>query len=190
MSKASDDKQMRAYLAALAEGHTPTAARKTAHASRMTVYRLRRDNKLFREEEAKYVPDLVAGTVKQRGYLDLLRHHVGNELRARILGGVSKGELAQWRTDPKFLENEQDELEGVVADAEEELTLLAIGRISRLKDPNLTLKILGKWRPDKYGDKPREIEHKFSGSITVQNTTEQIMAILGDDVELDALEQP
>ena len=181
---------MRLYLAALSAGTLPLYARKEAKLSRVAVVRLRRKYKTFREEEAVLLPYPVPGADKQRDYFDLLYHHAGNELQARLAAGITKEEMARWRTDPKFVEKEQEELEGIVAKAEEELTKLAIGRISRLKDPNLTLKILGKWRPDKYGDKPREIEHKFSGSITVQNTTEQIMAILGDDVELDALEQP
>ena len=177
MSKAHDTKQMRAYLDALAAGELPLHARKAAKMARISACRFRRQYKWFREEEAKYLPEPVPGAEKQRDYFDLLYHHAGNELQARISAGITTEELARWRTDPKFLVKEQEELEGIVAKAEEELTKLAIGRISKLKDANLTLKILGKWRPEKYGEKARVIEHHHLQGAALDDELDRLLRL-------------
>tara|TARA_R110000868_G_scaffold144882_1_gene364352 strand:+ start:356 stop:949 length:594 start_codon:yes stop_codon:yes gene_type:complete len=186
-TKAARLKRQRAYLDALKAGAKPSAAWQEAGLSRMGVSRYRRQYKWFRDEEALHLKVTLKES-QQYDYLDLLHHYAGNQLKARKGADVDPDELAVWRKDPKFLARENEEFESIPAEAEEQLTKAAIGRRSKLKDPALTMKVLGKWKPDQWGEKPREIEHKFSGAITVQNTTDQIMALLGEDVELDELE--
>ena len=179
-SKATLGRRVR-YLAALASGKSIEQALLEADMSRAMLHTARMKVKGFRDEEVTYTGTRTHEHIKA-DYLFFLKKCFGNTQKALLMADFKKKELDTYRRiDSEFAEKEQEILAGIVAEAEEQAIRVAVGAPSKLKDTGHNRFVLGKLAPDRWGDKPREIEHKFSGNITIKNTTAEILEILGDE---------
>lgn len=135
----------------------------------------------IRKKEALPVQPLLA---KDR-YIAALLEHDGNATRARKASGLRLREVEEMlATDPEFREKHDEAFGGIV----DEIEQVSVTMAKSGKDSGHTRWKLAKLKPDVYGEKPRTIEHKFSGSVTIPDTTAQILEILGADIDIAEIE--
>lgn len=172
----SDAKKLK-YLAALKEGKRAVDAREVAGLKDKSIAKYRRSSKTFRDQEAAIMGVRPIET-QHEDYLEALEEHNGNESRARKYAGVTPKMLDRFRKDEEFSEREQEVLASLVEDIQEQVVRHARGAKSKIKDPRHSMAVLSKLRPAQWGDQPKQVEHTFRGSISVQGVDEQILELL------------
>lgn len=122
---------------------------------------------------------------KRSAYLEALTANWGNQLKARLESGLSKAALDKLRkAEPDFAEREADIIEAIVAEAEEQNIRAAVGADARTRDTGHLRWFLAHIRPEKWGDKPKEVHHHYSGDINITAVDEAILALTCEEGEI------
>ena len=112
-------------------------------------------------------------------YLDVLRENLGNEIKAVRQAGISLRELDAYRaSDAEFKDAEIMLKLELGAELEEESRRIALGREPMCKDSGHLRWALAKENPDKYGEKARQVDIRYSGNITVDSALERVQTLL------------
>jgi hypothetical protein len=182
------------YLGALkiTPSRDPAAAARMAGVKMAEIHLLRRIDASFVAKEAelakfrpKPVRTLTEPTDVDRAkhvYLELLDAYRGNSVQARRDVGATNDDLRGWRErDAEFKQREDEVYEGINAALVQKTVEHALGEGERLPDSGHTRAVLGKLIPDQWGEKPKQVEHRHSGEISVKATEATITELLGDD---------
>ena len=118
-------------------------------------------------------------------FLEALETSCLNDFAAASAAMVPYALVEQWRKDPGFAEREERVVSALRKTVEEESLRIALGRGPSCKDSAHLRWLLGKVDPEKYGDKPKVLEHRYSGSVdmNMKRVDQEILTLLGDAVE-------
>lgn len=172
------------YLEALekAGGDVPTAMEEAGLDYRM-LRLLRKEDTLFAKREKYLCTDPTLW--RKTAYLEELRYCHGNKTKARKAIKAEKEEVEEWQaTDRKFVRRESDIYEEFVDKMNEENIKLLTGVESRIRD-------LGHFRwgmakvDSRWEDKPKVLEHRYGGSVTVKDTRDRIKELLRPEDVVD-----
>ena len=183
---AEREKRKDAYIEALKAGKNLPDAIEASRLRYNVICRERRQDQSFAGRERAIVGHHKA--FHQRSYLEALKANFGNKTRARRETEVTRSIYEQWTTDKEFLDSEAEVFEFFVDTMNEQNIRLAVGAESTVRDTKHLQWVLSKV-DKRWEDKPKVIDHRYGGEITVKSTTDEILSIMGEDVELGELVQ-
>lgn len=178
-------RRKQAYIKALGDGLDLSAAIETARLTYNTICKERRTDPKFAKQERDVVGD--PEKFHKKSYLQALKANFGNKSRARSEAAVTRDQYAEWTTNKEFLDAEADIFEFFVDTMNEQNIRLATGAESTVRDTKHLQWVLAKV-DKRWEDKPKVIDHRYGGEITVKSTTDEILQIMGEDVEIGELE--
>ena len=120
---------------------------------------------------------------KKKAFLAELETNLGNEYKARLTLNLPVTALDEFRKDPAFREREADIYSWLKSELTEESLRVALGRKPSTKDSAHLRWLLAKVDPERYGDKPKEIKHTYSGAVDIRSVDREIELLLGDATE-------
>ena len=177
-------KKQAQYLEALekAAGDVPQAMDEAGLDYRL-LRLLRREDTLFAKRERYLCKDPLLWM--KTAYLEELRYCFGNRSKARKAVKVTKEDVEEWQEqDRKFAEKEQSIYEEFVDLANEQNVRLMVGANCKVRDTGhlrwALAKVDARWE-----DKPRVLEHRYNGSVTVQDTRDRIKELLRPEDVVD-----
>lgn len=122
---------------------------------------------------------------QQRTYFHALIKHYGNKTKARRDAMVDRGTMAAWEKNAEFREREQEIFATFVDEANEQNVRLMLGANPKVRDGQHLRWALAKVDP-RWEDKPKTIEHRYTGNVTLKDTQERIRELLRPEDVVDA----
>lgn len=197
-------RQKREYLAALDADpeHRPRKAMLAAGIDAFRLGRLRKDRVFmanevaiiekspFSAESSKDQVLEVQNRLFKEAYLTGLEENFGSEGKALANAGITakkRDELL--RDDEDFRAERESVYERLRERLTEEAMRVALGEEPKTKDSPHLRWMMGKLMPDKFGEKPKQVEHHYSGKMTVEHIDAELAMLLGDD-DVEQLERP
>lgn len=179
----------RKYLEAIRDGQTSEEARETAGMTQQHYWDLRSDLHFVAHEMSARTKTVITAEeviplqerLRKEWYIEALKDNAGNRSKARQAANISRAAYDKLCEDPDFREQEIDTLQGIVDDIEEQSTRIATGNNPRARDSQHVRWSLERLRKELYGAAPKVHEHKYSGSITVEQANAHIRDLLGSD---------
>lgn len=179
----------RKYLEAIREGQTTAEALETAGMAQQHYWDLRSDLHFVAHEMSARTKTVITAEevlplqerLQKEWYLEALKDNAGNRSKARKAAAISRGAYDRLCEDPAFREAEIDTLQGIVDDIEEQSIRIATGNNPKARDSQHVRWSLERLRKELYGPAPKVHEHKYSGSITVEQANAHIRDLLGSD---------
>jgi len=188
------EKEKAEYLKALnrAKGNV-TLALKDSGVKHATLFYLRRVDEDFaaREdeigekfEEIEY-EEGKRTRWKQSKYIYALIRHYGNKSKARQDAQIPLKVYKGWENDNQFQLRESEIFASFVDEANEQNVRLMLGANPRVRDGQHLRWALPKVDP-RWEEKPKVLEHRYGGSVTVKDTRERIKELLRPEDVVDA----
>lgn len=177
-------KKQAAYLEALeaAGGDVPKAMEEAGLDYRL-LRLLRKEDALFAKKEKYLCKDPLLWM--KTAYLEELRYCYGNRSKARKAVGVSKEDVEEWQEqDRKFMQRENAIYEEFVDLANEQNVRLMVGANCKVRDTNHLRWALAKV-DSRWEDKPKVLEHRYGGSVTVKDTRDRLKELLRPEDVVD-----
>lgn len=190
MTKTKGDAMRKAYLAALeANGGDVPEAMETAGVTYKFIKMSRRNEPGFVKWERHLCKDPTLW--KKTAYLTELQSAFGNKTKARRVAKVTPEEVQEWyETDKQFVAKENEIYESFVDLANEQNVRLMVGADCKVRDTAHLRWALAKVDP-RWEEKPKVLEHRYGGSVTVKDTRDRIKELLRpeDVVDGELIEQ-
>lgn len=178
--------EKKAYLKAL-EKHRGDIelAVKESEIKQGALWYERRLDASFAAAEAEIGARFEGEPWQQRTYFHALIKHYGNKTKARRDAMVDRGTMAAWEKNADFREREQEIFATFVDEANEQNLRLMLGANPKVRDGQHLRWGLAKVDP-RWEDKPKTIEHRYTGNVTLKDTQERIRELLRPEDVVDA----
>ena len=115
-------------------------------------------------------------------YLVSLEENLGASMQACLDARITERQrdklLAE---DAEFAQGEADVYGRLREKLAQEVMKIALGKDPKCRDAKHLQWTLGKLDPEKWGDKPKQVDVRHSGEIGVKSTADRIMELLGND---------
>jgi hypothetical protein len=119
--------------------------------------------------------------LRLHNYLILLEEQCGNYVRAARDAGLTEKRVEMTRGKVEwFREQEQGVMNLLHADVQEQNIRLALGKEARVKDGQHLRWFMSHIDKEHWGEQPKQVEHKYSGSVDLKMLDAQILELLED----------